>query len=132
MVKILSGDPDKLQLHVTVVPHSGDVKIRVSPGHAEQLGDDLASHGLHASRVIELSAGSDLAILAIGGGAGAGGLAAIVRALAPVISAWIDRNKPKKVSFGENGSITSIEGMSAREIERLLRRQAQLPDDDAD
>ncbi len=98
-------------------PGQAELDVRVSPEHVEELRECLESEGLRVSNVMEFSAGGWLDVLAVsltGGGA-----------VTVAITKFLGRHQGKKVTFGSEGQVETMEGFSAREVERVLGVVAQ-------
>ncbi|MGV9248061.1 ATP-dependent DNA ligase [Streptomyces sp. NPDC003710] len=100
-------------------------KVAFRKGHGA-LGDQLASHadqeGLQASvEDRSYAVGPDVdystllgaTVTILGAAGGIGGVAAVLKV-------FFERNNGKKVTFGQDGEVLDVEGLSADEIVRLL------------
>jgi hypothetical protein len=101
--------------------HSGEAKLYVKPEHEDQLRELLTAAGITNGRIIEFSSGPILVAVLIGVG-GAGGW----KALATVVTAFLKRNEHKTIKIRLRGEPVELAGYSAREVERLIGRVAQV------
>ncbi|TKG60255.1 MULTISPECIES: hypothetical protein [Pseudonocardiaceae] len=98
-------------------PGQSEFDVRVSPGHANELRECFEAEGLHVSNVIELSAGGWLEVLAVSLGTGG--------AVSVAITKFFERHKGKKITFGAEGKVETMEGYSAKDVQQVLDDVAQ-------
>lgn len=97
-----------------------DVDVRVTHQYADELHEQFLADGVPASRTIELSNAVVLELVAT-----TISNPAVLALLGTSLATFIRRNRPKRVTFSKDG-VKSTEGMSGREVERLLNQQADL------
>lgn len=100
---------------------SGTIDLRVTPDYEAEVVALLDEHDIDNSSAIELSANSDLAIVAVP-------LAATVIApLAKVLWIFFQRHHDKEisVSVGDRGVSMSAKGYSMNDVEKLLDKASE-------
>lgn len=97
--------------------HIGDqtFDIRVSPEMEESLQETLDDAGVSTSKVLEFSAGSELAILAVSF-VHTGGLVGLAYAL----QVWLRRHRDKSVKLTIGDSHVEVNGLSEKASRRIL------------
>jgi hypothetical protein len=114
-------DENVVELRLEPWAHSGEAKLYVTPEHEEQLRELLTAEGIANSRSTELHEGPILAILLI-----SVANPAAWKALATVLTAFLERNKHKTIKTSLGGEPVELSGYSEREVKRLTDRMAQL------
>ncbi|MFC9627559.1 hypothetical protein ACFTXM_49070 [Streptomyces sp. NPDC056930] len=119
------------------------VEVTFRKGHGTELPADLADLSLKAGLSTTYSTtnyavgpGVDYSTL-IGGSVTILGAAGGIGGIAAVLKVFFERHSGKKVTFGEDGQVLEIEGLSAAEIVRLLdtfkdREEEAPPADEQD
>ena len=109
------NDEPSAELVLQLEPAGRDLatlQLRVSRGHVDELRECLEAEGLHVSAAIEHSVANVLEILEVA----LGDRGPVTTA----ITAFLNRNKEKKVTFGPQGQLQSLEGYSAKGVERVV------------
>lgn len=107
--------------------HTGDqmFNIRISPNMEESLQEALDDAGISTSKILEFSAGSDLAIVAASF-IHTGGLVGLAHAL----QVWLRRHRDKSMKLTINNSPVEMKGLSEKAmvnvLQELRREQYEL------
>jgi hypothetical protein len=106
----------------------GEIELIVSRSESEALLADLADRGVPASRKQQTrrSSGSSLLDVVVATVHNA----AMWAALGLSVRAFLNRNRGKKLQIGQDGRTTATD-YSARDIERILRALAEVPENDS-
>jgi hypothetical protein len=121
----MRGDPSEEDLVVSVesgLPGDASLTVRVTQGYEAELRTALDDAGLRTSDIVELSVAEVLstAFAVFISTGGVEQFATVLEQFATVLKSVFSRNQHKHVEFYANGHIHSTEGMSAREIAKLL------------
>jgi hypothetical protein len=117
-------DESAVELRLTPWAYPGEAKLHVRAEDEQQLRELLTSAGIKNSRIHEFHYEPILTAVAIGVGS-----AAAWKALASVVTAFLDRNKHKTIKVTLDGEPVELAGFSTREVDHLIDRMAQLHQD---
>jgi hypothetical protein len=114
-------DEGAVELLVRPWDRPGEAKLYVKPEHEKELGELLTAAGISHGRVYEFHYEPIFVAIAIS----VGGPAAW-KALATVITAFLQRNDRKSIKVNMNGESMEFAAYSARQVEHMIDRMAEL------
>jgi hypothetical protein len=114
-------DQSVVELRLEPWAYPGEAKLYVRADHEKQLRELLTAAGITNGRVYEFHYEPILVAVVI-----SVGTPAAWKALATVVTAFLERNKYKNIKATLGGEPLELAGYSAREVERLIDQMAQL------
>jgi hypothetical protein len=118
--------PIVLRFQRTIVPKGNlhiDLPMADDLPTGEELAEALRQDGHNVSVVFPAGGGASLALM-IAGAAGA------ATAIAKVLTAFFNKNQHRKITIRQGDNEFAAQGLSLRQLERLIKRAMGEPDDE--
>jgi hypothetical protein len=104
-------------------PGTSELCLRVTPEYRAELADLLQKAGIYGGDVIEHSQ-TALSVLEVVVGPTGG-----VTSLGIVINTFLKNHRSRKVTFGSHDELKTIEGYSAKDVDRVIESTLKLHDE---